>query len=76
LRRELRQALAQLGLPLEHLVAARRADAVVLGSAVYMRRWRPEARRFLRRFRRELAHRPFWVFSSGPVGDPADDNAA
>jgi menaquinone-dependent protoporphyrinogen oxidase len=51
-------------------------EAVVVGSAVYMRRWRPEARRFLRRFAVELAERPFWVFSSGPVGDPADDDTA
>jgi menaquinone-dependent protoporphyrinogen oxidase len=51
-------------------------DAVILGSAVYMKRWRHEARRFLRRHRDELAARPFWVFSSGPVGDPAKDNPA
>src|SRR4051812_49787553 len=51
-------------------------DAVVLGSAVYIKRWRPEARRFLRRFGAELAERPFWVFSSGPAGDPAKDTAA
>jgi len=51
-------------------------DAVILGSAVYMRRWRPEARRFLRRHAHALAARPFWVFSSGPVGDPAHDNPA
>ena len=51
-------------------------DAVVLGSAVYMRRWRPEARRFLRHFADALAARPFWIFSSGPVGDPANDNPA
>ncbi len=51
-------------------------DAVILGSAVYMKRWRPEARRFLRRYKAELATRPFWVFSSGPAGDPAKDNAA
>lgn len=50
-------------------------DAVVLGSAVYARRWRAEARRFLRRHADELAQRPFWVFSSGPVGDPANDKA-
>ena len=50
-------------------------DAVVLGSAVYMRRWRREARRFVRHFAGELAQRPFWVFSSGPIGDPAKDNA-
>jgi menaquinone-dependent protoporphyrinogen oxidase len=48
-------------------------DAVVLGSAVYMKRWRGDARRFLRRHRRALAELPFWVFSSGPVGDPAED---
>ena len=51
-------------------------DAVVLGSAVYMRRWRREARRFLRHHAHALAERPFWVFSSGPVGDPAKDNPA
>jgi menaquinone-dependent protoporphyrinogen oxidase len=49
-------------------------DAVVLGSAVYMKRWRREARRFLRRHAAELSERPFWVFSSGPVGDPANDD--
>jgi menaquinone-dependent protoporphyrinogen oxidase len=43
-------------------------DGVVLGSAVYMRRWRREARRLLRRHATELAKRPLWVFSSGPVG--------
>ncbi|HEX6023070.1 MAG TPA: flavodoxin domain-containing protein [Solirubrobacter sp.] len=49
-------------------------DAVVLGSAVYMRRWRRAARRFLSRHAAELEQRPFWVFSSGPVGDPANDD--
>jgi menaquinone-dependent protoporphyrinogen oxidase len=51
-------------------------DAVILGSAVYMRRWRRAARRFVRHFAAELAQRPFWVFSSGPVGDPAKDKPA
>jgi menaquinone-dependent protoporphyrinogen oxidase len=51
-------------------------DAVILGSAVYMRRWRREARRFVHHFAADLAQRPFWVFSSGPVGDPAQDNPA
>ena len=44
-------------------------DAVVLGSAVYMKRWRHEAKRFLHRHRRDLAQRPLWVFSSGYVGE-------
>jgi menaquinone-dependent protoporphyrinogen oxidase len=43
-------------------------DAVVIGSAVYFNRWRPEAMRFLRRHAARLADLPFWTFSSGPVG--------
>ncbi len=46
-------------------------DAVVLGSAVYMKRWRGEAKAFLRSRADELSQLPFWVFSSGPVGEPA-----
>lgn len=46
-------------------------DAVILGSAVYMGRWRVPARDFAIRFRDELAKRPVWLFSSGPVGDPS-----
>ncbi|MFP5255759.1 MAG: flavodoxin domain-containing protein [Acidimicrobiia bacterium] len=43
--------------------------AVVVGSAVYMGRWRPEAKRLLRRHRRALTERDLWLFSSGPVGE-------
>ena len=50
-------------------------DAIVLGSAVYMKRWRGDARHFLKKHRKALRQKPFWVFSSGPVGDPANDNA-
>jgi menaquinone-dependent protoporphyrinogen oxidase len=49
-------------------------DAVVLGSAVYMKRWRGEAKHFLKKHRKALRQMPFWVFSSGPVGDPASEN--
>jgi len=48
--------------------------AVVIGSAVYMKRWRGDARHFLKKHRKDLRQMPFWVFSSGPVGDPANDN--
>jgi menaquinone-dependent protoporphyrinogen oxidase len=48
-------------------------DAAVLGSAVYVKHWRGEARHFLRKHRKALARMPFWVFSSGPVGDPGED---
>lgn len=51
-------------------------DAAVLGSAVYMKRWRGDARHFLKKHRKALRQMPFWVFSSGPVGDPAKDDQA
>ena len=44
---------------------------VVLGSAVYMKRWRGDAKHFLRKHGDELLRLPFWVFSSGAVGDPS-----
>jgi menaquinone-dependent protoporphyrinogen oxidase len=46
--------------------------AVVLGSAVYMDRWRQEALTFLRRFDAELAEREVWLFQSGPLDDSAE----
>jgi menaquinone-dependent protoporphyrinogen oxidase len=48
--------------------------AVVLGSAVYMKRWQGSARRFLRRHRDTLRSVPWWVFSSGPVGEPKPED--
>lgn len=48
-------------------------DAVVLGSAVYMKRWRGDAKHFLRKHSKQLAQLPLWVFSSGPVGDPSQE---
>lgn len=45
-------------------------DAVIVGSAVYAGRWLDTARRFVDRHASELAARPLWLFSSGPIGDP------
>jgi menaquinone-dependent protoporphyrinogen oxidase len=42
---------------------------VVVGGALYMARWHRDARRFVRRHRRDLRVRPVWLFSSGPLGD-------
>ena len=46
-------------------------DAVILGSAVYTGHWLAAARDFATRLGTQLAGRRVWLFSSGPVGDPA-----
>jgi menaquinone-dependent protoporphyrinogen oxidase len=46
-------------------------SAVVLGSAVYMGSWMKGATAFATRHADELRDRPTWLFSSGPIGDPA-----
>ena len=43
--------------------------AVVVGSAVYVGRWRREAADFLRQAEPQLAKVPVWLFSSGPTGE-------
>ncbi|MEI8406566.1 MULTISPECIES: flavodoxin domain-containing protein [unclassified Kribbella] len=47
-------------------------DVVILGSAIYIRRWRREAVRFLRKHADELSDRRVWLFHSGPVGPDKD----
>lgn len=42
--------------------------AVVVGSAVYMGKWLPEAAAFVRRHAVALHAVPVWLFSSGPLG--------
>jgi menaquinone-dependent protoporphyrinogen oxidase len=59
-------------LPVELVESMEAYDAAVIGSAVYMRRWRPEARHLLKRQAKALANRPFWIFSSGPCGEKPD----
>jgi menaquinone-dependent protoporphyrinogen oxidase len=46
-------------------------DAVIVGSGIYAGRWLDPAKRFVERNRELFAHRPVWLFSSGPIGDPA-----
>jgi menaquinone-dependent protoporphyrinogen oxidase len=43
-------------------------DLVVLGGAIYSGRLHPDARRFLRRHRKELSKLPVAVFGMGPLG--------
>ncbi|MFF3612037.1 flavodoxin domain-containing protein [Streptomyces sp. NPDC002580] len=54
-------------LPARSVTSVRPYDAVVVGGALYAGRWHKDARRFLRRHRTELAERPLWLFSSGPL---------
>ncbi len=73
------QVLRQAGLEADVLPADRVNDlsayqGIVLGSAVYIGRWRKEAAKFLEANEKALAERPVWLFSSGPTGeeDPAE----
>lgn len=70
------QELRTLGLAVEVRAAVDVRDttgytAVVLGGALYMHRWHRDATRFARRHRRELAGKPVWLFSSGPLDNSA-----
>ena len=46
-------------------------DGVILGSGVYAGRWLGPAKQLAERESADLKSRPVWLFSSGPVGDPA-----
>jgi menaquinone-dependent protoporphyrinogen oxidase len=52
---------------------ARMYDAVVVGSALYLRHWRREALDYLKSQAPDLAERPTWLFQSGPCGSGAWD---
>jgi menaquinone-dependent protoporphyrinogen oxidase len=73
------QVISQAGLRTDVLPADRVSDltfynAVILGSAVYIGRWRKDAAKFLKANETALAKKPVWLFSSGPTGkgDPAE----
>jgi menaquinone-dependent protoporphyrinogen oxidase len=68
------QVLREAGLGTDVLPADRVGDltpyeAVVLGSGVYIGRWRKEAVKFLQANEHVLADREVWLFSSGPTGE-------
>jgi menaquinone-dependent protoporphyrinogen oxidase len=42
--------------------------SVIVGSAVYMGAWLPEATQFIDHHQAELKDKPVWLFSSGPLG--------
>ncbi|MEU8344857.1 flavodoxin domain-containing protein [Spirillospora sp. NPDC048832] len=49
--------------------------AIVVGGALYEGRWHREARRFVRHHAGDLAGRPVWLFSSGPLDHTAREHA-
>jgi len=68
--RELREAgLHADVLPIEGVGDLTPYRAVVLGSAVYIGRWRSEAVKFLKANETVLAEKLVWLFSSGPTGE-------
>jgi menaquinone-dependent protoporphyrinogen oxidase len=60
-------------LALPSYVDAAAYDACVVGSAVYLGRWRKEAVMFVKSQRVALSGRPLWLFSSGPLGASPTD---
>lgn len=71
-------ALRENGLTVETMRAASvpfltRYDAVVVGGGLYAGRWHKDARTFIRRHRQDLAQRPVWFFSSGPLDTSASE---
>ena len=57
--------------PPDQVASVASYDAVVLGSGVYAGRWLGPAKKLAERESADLRSRPVWLFSSGPVGDPA-----
>lgn len=46
-------------------------DAFILGSAVYVGSWLEAAKDFVEKNSEDLSKKPVWLFSSGPIGEPA-----
>jgi menaquinone-dependent protoporphyrinogen oxidase len=68
------QVLREAGLPTQVQPIKQLGDltpyrAIVLGSAVYMGKWRKEAAAFVTDNEQTLAQKAVWLFSSGPTGE-------
>lgn len=61
-------------LPFSMVATPAAYSAFVLGSAVYLGKWRREAGDFVRQNSALLATRPVWLFCSGPLGTATQDN--
>jgi len=68
------ETLLERGVDVDLFEAGRAPDpapysAVVIGSAVYIGRWRREVSRFLKSNEKALSEKPVFLFSSGPTGE-------
>ncbi|MGA5710493.1 flavodoxin domain-containing protein [Streptomyces cellulosae] len=68
-----KDGLTAEALPARSVTSVASYDAVVAGGGLYAGRWQKHARRFLRRYRHDLARRPLWLFSSGPLDASASE---
>lgn len=68
-----KEGLTAEALPAQSVASVAPYDAVVVGGGLYAGRWQKDARRFIRRHRRELDERPLWLFSSGPLDPSASE---
>ncbi len=68
-----REGLTAEVLPARSVRGVTPYDAVVVGGGLYAGRWHRDARRFVRRYRRDLAGMPLWFFSSGPLDASASE---
>ena len=59
--------------PADHVAGVGGADAVVIGSGVYMGSWLKEGIDFIKRNEATLAELPLWLFSSGPIPGSSKD---
>jgi menaquinone-dependent protoporphyrinogen oxidase len=57
----------------DQVVGTGSADAVIVGSGVYMGNWLKEAIDFIKRNEVTLAELPIWLFSSGPIPGSSKD---
>ncbi|MFE2647335.1 flavodoxin domain-containing protein [Streptomyces nigra] len=68
-----KEGLTAEALPARTVESVSGYDAVVVGGGLYAGRWHKDARRFVRRHRADLAGRPVWLFSSGPLDPSASE---
>lgn len=68
-----KEGMSATAVPAHSMTDVGAYDAVVVGGGLYAGRWHKDARRFVRRHGGELAGRPLWLFSSGPLDASASE---